>query len=90
MEERNDKSGGKSRKGINFYWIYGLIAVVMLSMLGPRSSLTDMSGSTGSSQSQHRQPSAVPTSSSRVTVSLPCLLNVPLMPEPAGDARAHL
>ena len=33
MEERNDKSGGKSRKGINFYWIYGLIAVVMLSML---------------------------------------------------------
>jgi cell division protease FtsH len=33
MEERNDKTGGKSRKGINFYWIYGLIAVVMLSML---------------------------------------------------------
>ncbi len=33
MEERNEKSGGKSRKGINFYWIYGVIALVMLSML---------------------------------------------------------
>jgi len=33
MEERNEKSGGKSRKGINFYWIYALIGLVMLSML---------------------------------------------------------
>ena len=33
MEERNEKSGGKPRKGINFYWIYALIGAVMLSML---------------------------------------------------------
>lgn len=47
-----------------------LLLVVMLSMLGPRSSLTDMSGSTASSHSQHRQPSASPTSSSRVICHL--------------------
>ena len=41
--------------------------VRMLSMLGPRESFTDISGSTGSSQSQQRQPSAVPMSSRRLT-----------------------
>ncbi len=48
-----------------------LLAFVMrLSTLGPRSSLTEASGSTGSSHSQHRQPSLAPTSSSRVNVGL--------------------
>ena len=43
-------------------------AVKKLSMLGPRASFTDLSGSTGSSQIQHRQPSRAPTSSSPLTV----------------------
>ena len=44
-----------------------LRAVVMLSTLGPRGSLTDICGSTGSSHSQQRQPSRSPTSSTRLT-----------------------
>ncbi len=45
-----------------------LLALVrMLSMLGPRESFTDISGSTGSSQSQQRHPSAVPMSTRRLT-----------------------
>ena len=42
------------------------LAVVTASMLGPRGSFTDIAGSTGSSQSQHRQPSRSPTSSRRL------------------------
>ena len=37
---------------------FALALVVTASTLGPRGSFTDMSGSTGSSHSQHRQPSA--------------------------------
>ena len=50
-----------------FVAAFALRSVVRLSMLGPRGSFTDMSGSTGSSQSQHRQPSISPISSSRMT-----------------------
>ncbi len=42
-----------------------LRSVTRLSMLGPRSSLTERSRSTGSSHNQQRQPSASPTSSIR-------------------------
>ena len=41
--------------------------VIRLSMLGPRESLTDMSGSTARLQSQHRHPSASAISSRRPT-----------------------
>ena len=48
-----------------FFFVLALAfaRVVTLSMLGPRGSFTDMSGSTASSHSQQRQPSASPTSS---------------------------
>jgi hypothetical protein len=42
-------------------------SAVRLSTLGPRGSFTDMSGSTGSSHTQHRQPSRSATSSRRLT-----------------------
>ena len=45
-----------------------LVRETTVSTLGPRASLTDISGSTGSSQSQHRQPSTAPTSSSRLNL----------------------
>lgn len=43
--------------------------VVRLSMLGPRASFTDISGSTASSHNQQRHWSAAPTSSSRLTAA---------------------
>jgi hypothetical protein len=45
--------------------------VVNPSTLGPRGSLTDICGSTGSSHSQHRQPSRSPISSTRLIGARP-------------------
>ncbi len=51
-------------------FFFAFRSVVRASTLGPRSSLTDMFGSTGSSHNQHRQLSCSPMSSTRAMVGM--------------------